>query len=345
MPDSLRVAIVGATGYAGVELLRLLRAHPHVEVVAACSRQEAGRPVAEVFPSLRGHYALNFSAPSAAELATMADLVFFATPHGAAMADVPVLLEAGVRVIDISADFRVRDAAVWSQWYGQPHTAAESLREAVYGLPEFARESIARARLIACPGCYPTAVQLALLPALRAGIVDRQGIIADCKSGVSGAGRSAKLGSLLCEAGDNFAAYAAAGHRHQPEIDQALSDMAGAPVSCLFQPHLLPQIRGIHASVYAPLTADIDDLQALYEQAYQNEPFVDVLPAGSHPQTRHVRGSNRAQLAVHRRGDRLMVFCVIDNLVKGASGQAIQCMNIMQGWSEDLALDAPALAP
>ncbi len=345
MSQNIRVAIVGATGYTGAELLRLLAAHPHAEVTAVTSRQEAGKRVDEEFPNLRGHCDLRFSEPAMPQLAQMADIVFFATPHGAAMAGVPALLEQGLRVIDLSADFRLRDAATWERWYGQPHTAPELLGEAVYGLPEFAGERIASARLVACPGCYPTAVQLALLPLLQAGLVESRGIIADCKSGVSGAGRTAKLGSLFCETADNFAAYAGAGHRHQPEIDQALGDLAGEAVQCLFQPHLLPQIRGIHASVYARLKRPGADLQGVFEEHFAAAPCVDVMPAGSHPQTRSVRGSNMARIAVRERDGMAMVFCVIDNLVRGASGQAIQCMNLMAGLPEALGLEAPALLP
>ncbi len=345
MTEKLRVAIVGATGYAGAELLRLLSAHAHVQITAVTSRQEAGRPVAEIFPHLRGHVDLCFVENSPAELASLADVVFFATPHGAAMAAVPQLLAQGVKVIDLSADFRLRDAELWQAWYGQPHTAPELLSRAVYGLPEFAAPHIANADLVACPGCYPTAVELALMPLLQANAIELDGIIADCKSGVSGAGRAAKLGTLYCEVADSFAAYASSGHRHQPEIDQALSDIAQLPVSCLFQPHLLPQIRGIHASVYAVLRQPECDLQSLFEAAYADARFVDVMPAGSHPQTRSVRGSNMARLAVTRRGDRVMVFCVIDNLVRGAAGQAIHCMNLMCGLPEAESLQLAPLLP
>ena len=345
MSSSLRIAIVGGSGYAGVELLRLLAGHPSAEVVAVTSRQEQGQAVADVFPSLRGACDLVFSAPDTAMLADTADLIFFATPHGAAMAAVPALLEAGRRVVDISADFRLRDPLQWASWYGQPHTAPALLSEAVYGLPEMSRERIAAARLVACAGCYPTAVQLALLPLLEADAVERQGIIADCKSGVTGAGRAARLHTQFAEAADNFIAYAGDGHRHQPEIEQGLSDIAGGPVDILFQPHLLPIVRGIHASVYARLRGGAIDLQALFEQRYADEPFVDVMPAGSHPQTRSVRGSNQARIAVRQRGETAMVFCVIDNLVRGASGQAIQCMNLMCGWPEHMGLTGLPLLP
>lgn len=345
MTKIVKIAIVGGSGYAGVELLRLLATHPHAQVVAVTSRQEAGRPVAEAFPNLRGVYALDFTNPSARELGQMADLVFFATPHGAAMAAVPEVLEQGARVVDISADFRLRDAEQWSHWYGQPHTAADYLAEAVYGLPEFAAAKLPAARLVAVPGCYPTAVQLALWPALAQRLVGPESIIADCKSGVTGAGRALKLGSLFAEAADNFQAYAAAGHRHQPEIDQALSDLADGPVDCHFQPHLLPQIRGIHASVYARLTDPECDVQELFEKHYRDARFVDVMPIGSHPQTRSVRGSNIARIAVHQRGRMLSIFCVIDNLVRGASGQAVQCMNLMFGLPEESGLQVPPLLP
>lgn len=343
MAKSIDVAIVGGTGYTGCELLRLLVAHPYVRLRAISSRAEAGRPVSDVFPNLRGHVDLNFCAPDAPEVAA-ADVVFFATPHGAAMASVPAMLEQGARVIDLSADFRLRDAQLWEQWYGQPHTAPELLDEAVYGLPEINGDKLPEARLVACAGCYPTSVQLAMAPALRAGIIDPASIVADCKSGVSGAGRAAKLGSLLCEAGDSMQAYAVAGHRHQPEIDQGLSDIAGEAVESLFVPHLTPMIRGIHSTVYADLRSD-DDIQSVYEAFYADMPCVDVMPAGSHPQTRSVRGANVCRLAVHRRGRRLIALAVEDNLVKGASGQAIQCMNLLFGWPETLALEQPALLP
>lgn len=345
MSDQLRVAIVGGTGYTGAELLRLLAVHPQAEVVAVTSRQESGRPVADIFPNLRGHYALSFSEPDMKALAEQADVVFFATPHGAAMAGVAELLRENARVIDLSADFRLRDQAVWEQWYGQPHTAPEYLPEAVYGLPEWSGDALAQARLVACPGCYPTSIELALMPLLKAGVIATDGLIADAKSGVSGGGRQAKLGMLFCETADSFAPYASAGHRHQPEIDQILSDMAGAPVSCLFQPHLVPQVRGIEATIYAPITAPQADLQAIFELAYADEPFVDVMPPGSHPQTRSVRGSNMARIAVTQRGQTAVVFSVIDNLARGSSAQAIQCMNIMFGLDQTIGLNAPALLP
>lgn len=341
----IRTGIIGATGYTGAELLRLLSRHPEVEVVMVTSRKEAGTRVDAMFPSLRGHLDLSFSEPDIDALAAC-DVVFTATPHGAAMALAGPLLERGVRIIDLSADFRIRDTAVFEQWYGLPHSEPAWLKQAVYGLPEINRAALAGAQLVACPGCYPTAVQLGFAPLLRAGLVDADDLIADCKSGVSGAGKELRLGSLFVEANDSFKAYASGGHRHLPEIRQGLADVAGAPVGLTFLPHLVPMNRGIHASLYARLTGEAD-LQALFESAYANEPFVDVMPAGSHPETRWVRGSNLCRLAVTRApdSDRVIVLSVIDNLTKGAAGQAVQCFNIAFGLDERLGLEMPAMVP
>jgi len=342
----VRVGIVGGTGYTGVELLRLLASHGQVEVVAITSRAECGRRVDELFPNLRGHYQLVFSEPEVTELAAC-DVVFFATPHNVAMNLVPELLAAGTRVIDLSADYRLRDAVQWSQWYGEPHASPELLAEAVYGLPEVNRAAIAGARLVACPGCYPTAVQLGLIPLLARGLVDPAHLIASAASGVSGAGRQAKLDNLLSEVSDSFKAYGVAGHRHLPEIEQGLGDVAGQPVQVTFVPHLLPMIRGIHATLFGQLRADPGDVQALYESWYADEPFVDVLPVGMLPQTRTVRGANRCQIAINipQERDTLVVMSTIDNLVKGASGQAIQNLNIMLGLPEDTGLQQIGLLP
>jgi N-acetyl-gamma-glutamyl-phosphate reductase len=343
----IRVGIVGGTGYTGVELLRLLAQHPQVEVAVITSRSEAGVRVADMYPNLRGHYDnLAFSVPDSATLGAC-DAVFFATPHGVAHALAGELLAAGTRVIDLSADFRLQDAEEWAAWYGQPHGAPELLGEAVYGLPEVNREQIRNARLIAVPGCYPTASQLGLLPLLEAGLADPSTLIADCKSGVSGAGRGAKVGSLFCEAGESMMAYSVKGHRHLPEIRQGLRRAAGGEVGLTFVPHLTPMIRGIHATLYARVADRSVDLQALYEKRYANEPFVDVMPAGSHPETRSVRGANVCRLAVHRpqQGDLVVVLSVIDNLVKGASGQAVQNLNIMFGLDERLGLGHAGMLP
>ena len=344
--SKIKVGIVGGTGYTGVELLRLLVPHPNVDVIALTSRTEAGRPVAELYPNLRGHCNLAFSDPSGPEIADC-DIVFFATPHNVAMQTVPDMIASGPRVVDLSADFRLRDSAQWSSWYGEPHAASDLLAEAVYGLPERNRESIAKARLVACAGCYPTAVQLGFLPLLEAGLIDSNSLIANAASGASGAGRQAKVDNLLTEITDSVKAYGVAGHRHLPEIEQELAVAAGAPVKLTFVPHLLPTIRGIHATLYATITGNCDDLQALFERRYANEAFVDVLPKGLYPQTRSVRGSNTCRIAVERpqNRDTVVVMSVIDNLVKGASGQAIQCMNIMLGLPESTGLNGIALMP
>ena len=341
----IKVGIIGGTGYTGVELLRLLARHPRVELACITSRAEAGRPVADLFPSLRGFVDLAFSAPDPERLAAC-DLVFSATPNGVAMQHAPGLLAAGVRLIDLAADFRLRDAATWEHWYQMTHACPDLLAEAVYGLPELNRERIRQARLVANPGCYPTAVQLALLPLLRGRLVDESVLIADAKSGVSGAGRGAAVATLFSEVADNFKAYKADGHRHLPEIRQGLAQAAGREVGLTFVPHLAPMIRGIHATCYAPLIAE-GDVQVLFESAYRGEPFVDVLPPGSHPETRSVRGSNTCRIAVHRPGggDTVVVLAVIDNLVKGAAGQAVQNMNIMFGLPEPSGLDLPPLLP
>jgi len=343
----IKVGIVGGTGYTGVELLRLLAQHPQVSVAAITSRSEAGVKVSDMYPNLRGHYdTLAFSEPDADQLGSL-DAVFFATPHGVAHALAGELLNKGTRVIDLSADFRLRDANEWAAWYAQPHGAPALLEEAVYGLPELHRERIKTARLVAVPGCYPTAVQLGYLPLLEAGLVDAGRLIADCKSGVTGAGRGAKVGSLLAEASESMKAYGASGHRHLPEIRQGLSDMHSTPVGLTFVPHLTPMIRGIHATLYATLSKAPDDLQALFERRFANEPCVDVMPAGSHPETRSVKGINTCRLAIHRpeNSDTVVVLSVIDNLVKGASGQAIQNLNLMFGFDETAGLSAPAVMP
>jgi len=275
------------------------------------------------------------------------DVVFYATPNGIAMKQVPELLARGVKVIDLAADFRLKDPAVWQQWYGMPHACPDLLAEAVYGLPEVNREAIKSARLVANPGCYPTAVQLGFLPLLSAGVIDAGSLIADAASGVSGAGRKAEITSLLCESSESLKAYGVSGHRHLPEIRQGLNAAAGLPVGLTFVPHLAPMIRGIHATLYARLTKPVDDLQALFESAYVNEPFVDVMPAGSLPETRSVKGANTCRLAVYQPqgGDTVVVLSVIDNLVKGAAGQAVQNMNLMCGFDEQAGLSHIALMP
>lgn len=339
-----KVGIVGGTGYTGVELMRLLSTHPRATLTTVTSRGNAGMPVAEMFPSLRGVLDLEFTDPDIEQLADC-DVVFFATPHGTAMQSVPQLLERGVRVIDLGPDFRLRDAAEWSQWYRQEHACPELLEEAVYGLPELNREAIRSARLVANPGCYPTCTLLAVMPLLERGLIDTERLIVDAKSGVSGAGRQAQVRTLLCEAGENFSVYGLPGHRHHPEISQQLAQIAGQQVGLVFVPHLLPMSRGMEATVYAGLARADIELQDVFERRYASETFVDVLPAGSLPDTKSVRGTNICRLAVHRSGDTVIVVSVIDNLTKGASGQAIQNMNLMLGLEETLGLQVTAVLP
>ena len=340
------IGIVGGTGYTGVELLRLLAQHPEANVRAITSRKDAGTRIADMFPSLRGRYDLAFVDPAEANLKTC-KVVFFATPHGVAMAQARELVEAGVRIIDLAADFRIKDPAVFEQWYGMPHSCPELLAEAVYGLPEMKREAIREARIVGNPGCYPTSVQLGFVPLLEAGVVDAEHLIADCKSGVSGAGRKAELGLIFSEASDNFKAYSLKGHRHHPEIVQGLGNACTTPVRLVFTPHLTPMIRGIHATLYARLTQPGVDLQSLYEKRYAGEPFVDVMPPGSTPDTRSVRAGNMCRIAVHRPqgGDIAVILAVEDNLVKGAAGQAIQNMNLMFGLPETTGLTSLPVLP
>ena len=342
----IKVGVIGGTGYTGAELLRLLTGHPNVEIAAVTSRSNQGELVSDIYPNLRGIVDVPFVTPELNNLSGC-DVVFFATPHGVAQSSVPSFLAAGIKVIDLSADFRLRDQSVWEKWYGQPHQASDMLPRAVYGLPEVNREAIVDAALVACAGCYPTSIQLGLLPLLRQGCVDSSDIIANSASGVSGAGRQANISTLLSEASDSFKAYGASGHRHQPEIEQGLEDIAGHSVGLTFVPHLLPIIRGIHTTIYANLVDLNVDIQELYEHHFKNEPFIDVLPAGSHPETRTVRGSNYCRIAVHRPNDgrKVIILVVEDNLTKGASGQAIQCMNLMFGLSETLGLMMPGLLP
>jgi N-acetyl-gamma-glutamyl-phosphate reductase len=344
----IKVGIVGGTGYTGVELLRILAQHPEARIEVITSRSEEGVAVADMFPNLRGHFDLRFSVPDTARLAAC-DVVFFATPHGVAMNSMRELLANDVRVIDLSADFRLKDADVFAKWYHEPHACPELLAEAVYGLAEVNRAKMRKARLIAAPGCYPTSVQLGLIPLLEKDLVETHTLIANSASGVSGAGKQAKIDNLYPEVNDSYKAYGVAGHRHLPEIEQGLNQAASQPVELTFVPHLVPMTRGIHSTMYARLKAGVTgtDLQALFEQRYRDEPFVDVMPKGSMPQTRSVRGANMCRLAVHQpQGrDTVVVLAAIDNLVKGASGQAVQAMNIMFDLPETFGLNAPALLP
>jgi len=346
----IKVGIVGGTGYTGVELLRLLSQHPNVELRAITSRKEDGMHVADMYPSLRGRVDIRFQTPDAAGL-EHCDVVFFATPHGVAMAQAEALLAAGVRIIDLAADFRLQDLASFERWYKMPHACPDILKESVYGLPELHRERVAKARVVGNPGCYPTTVLLGLAPLFENGqaLIDTDNIIADCKSGVSGAGRKADVPTLFSEASDNFKAYGVMGHRHHPEISEQLALLAGQPVGLTFTPHLVPMIRGMFSTLYLRIqpSARDTDFQALFEQYYANEPFVDVMPAGSLPETRSVRASNFLRIAVHRPegGNQLVVLVVQDNLTKGASGQAVQNMNLMFGLPEGAGLQQVAIMP
>lgn len=345
----IKVGIVGGTGYTGVELLRLLALHPNVELTAITSRGDAGLLVADMFPNLRGYVDLAFSDPATANL-TACDVVFFATPHGVAMSQAQALLDANVKVIDLAADFRLQDTAVFEKWYKMPHSCPDVLRDAVYGIPELNRDSIKSAKVIGNPGCYPTTVLLGLAPLLEKGYIDFSApIIADAKSGVSGAGRKAEVATLFAESSDSMKAYGVAGHRHHPEIHAQLTHLANAEVQFIFVPHLIPMIRGMLSTIYVKLTDDAQavDLQSLYEQRYQHERFVDVMPEGALPETRSVRGSNQLRIALHKQAATgyLTLVVVQDNLVKGAAGQAVQNMNIMFGLDERSGLEVLPLLP
>ena len=343
----ITVGIIGGTGYTGVELLRLLCGHPDVALNVITSRGQAGNPVADFFPSLRGHCDLDFQSPEKG-IFSRCDVVFSAAPNGVAMTYASDLITAGIKLIDLSADFRIKDTALWEKWYQMEHSCPELLAEAVYGLPEMNRESIRSANLVANPGCYPTATTLGLLPLLNADVIAHDPIIVDAKSGVTGAGRAAAVDYLYSEVADSFKAYAVAGHRHHPEIRQSLRQISGAEdIGLTFVPHLTPMLRGIHSTIYVQLTDRSADLQAIFESQYAGEPFVDVMPAGSHPDTRSVRSSNMCRIAAHKleEGNTAIILVVEDNLVKGAAGQAVQNMNLMYGLTETLGLSAVPVFP
>lgn len=336
----VNIGIVGGTGYTGIELMRILANHPQAEIKVITSRSNAGSKVSDLFPNLRGKVNLCFTEPTVDSYKNC-DLVFFATPNAVAMHEVEALLEAGIRIIDLAADFRLKDISVWEKWYGTTHVSPQSVEQAVYGLPEMNRDAIRQAQLIANPGCYVTAVTLGLLPLLENNLIKPDSIIADCKSGVSGAGRSASVANLLCETSESVKAYAVAGHRHYPEIKQNLRHV-NSQADLVFVPHLMPMVRGIHATVYTEVTGDVSDVQALFESYYAEEPFVDIMPAGTQPETRSVKGSNTCRIALQHlpESNRLIVLSVIDNLVKGAAGQAVQNMNLMFDLDESAGLDA-----
>ena len=345
----LKIAIVGASGYTGVELIRILHTHPDAAVTCVTSEQSAGKRVSEVFPSLRGRCDQVLENLEPVRIAEKADFIFTALPHKAAMEVVPTFLKLGKRVVDLSADYRLHDSGEYARWY-EPHLNPELLKKAVYGLPEIRRANIAPADLVANPGCYPTSVILGLAPLLKKKLIDFATIIADSKSGVSGAGRSAKVDNLYCEVNDGFKAYGVGGvHRHIPEIDQELSLLSGTKLAITFTPHLVPMDRGILSTIYSSPAAPVEaeELQRLYADFYRGEPFVRVLPEGCFPSTAHVRGSNFIDIGVtvDQRTGRIIVVAAIDNLVKGASGQAVQNMNIMNGFPENTGLEGLALFP
>ncbi len=356
--NTVKVGIVGGTGYTGVELLRLIAKHPNATLHTITSRKEAGMRVDALFSSLRGHIDAVFTDTATADL-TQCDVVFYATPHGVAMQSAPALLAAGVKVIDLAADFRLQDTAMFEQWYKLPHSCPDLVKEAVYGLPELNRADICQARLIGNPGCYPTTMQLGYAPLLKAGLVEPDSLIANCVSGISGAGKKAEIDFLFTETSDSFKAYGMLGHRHHPETLAQLQRInvmeATQPVALMFTPHLMPVIRGMHSTLYATLNdaglaleaSHPNALQAMFENFYANEPFVDVMPAGSTPDTRSVRASNVLRIAVHRpkKSRTVIVLVVQDNLVKGAAGQAVQCMNLMFGLPETAGLQLIPLLP
>jgi len=346
--QKLKIGVVGGTGYTGVELLRLLSAHPHTDIVAVTSRGEAGLPVADLFPSLRGHIDIVFSDPETVDL-SVCDVVFFATPHGVAMQQTPALLAANTKVIDLAADFRLQDTAAFETWYKMPHGCPDVLQQSVYGIPELNRAAIKKANVIGNPGCYPTTILLGLAPLLEQGYIDFAApIIADAKSGVSGAGKKASVATLYAEASDNMKAYGLEGHRHHPEVEAQLKQLAGADLQLIFVPHLVPMIRGMLSTIHIKLTAQAQkvDLQSLYEQRYTDEHFVDVLPQGALPETRSVRGSNQLRIALQAQENGYLTIVVVqDNLVKGAAGQAVQNMNVMFGFEESSGLNVVPLMP
>lgn len=348
---TVKVGIVGGTGYTGVELLRMLTLHPSAKVTMITSRKEAGTRLDAMFPSLRGRCDLVFSDTATADL-TKCDVVFYATPHGVAMADAAKLVAAGVKIIDLAADFRFKDLSVFEKWYKLPHACPDLAAEAAYGLAELNRDAIKKARIVGNPGCYPTTMQLGFYPLLKAGIVDASHLIAACASGVSGAGKKADMDLIFSEASDNFKAYGVSGHRHHPETEARLQEMTGDKVGLLFTPHLVPMIRGMHSTLYARLNSkglslSNEQVQALFVDAYGDEQFVDVMPFGSMPDTRSTRGGNTLRIALHRPqgGDTLIVLVAQDNLVKGAAGQAVQCMNLMFGLPEAAGLSTLPLSP
>lgn len=344
----IKVAIAGASGYTGLELLRLLIKHPHVEITAITSEKHQGQKLADVFPSFGGFSELLFQSLTSG-IADECDILFLALPHTTAMNQIPAFLKGNCRVIDLSADFRLKSQVTFEQWYSVPHEQKEALDQAVYGLPELHRDSIRSAKLVANPGCYPTSVTLALAPLMQTDWVDLDTIIADCKSGVSGAGRKLAINTQFSECNEAVSAYGLATHRHTPEIEQEISALAGREIRVTFSPHLMPMTRGMLSTIYINLKKDLEleELGKHYREYYKNEPFVRILNLGTFANTHHVAGSNFCDigLQIDARNRRIILTSAIDNLVKGAAGQAVQNMNIMLGLDEKTALDSPGLFP
>ncbi|MEW6053912.1 MAG: N-acetyl-gamma-glutamyl-phosphate reductase [Nitrospirota bacterium] len=344
-----KVFICGGSGYTGAELLRILANHPGVEITGATSERSAGKTVTELFPHLHHYSSLTYEPLRPEDVLQKADIFFMALPHGESQRAVDYFFRHGKTVIDLSADYRLRDAGTYAQWYSVPHKFPATLKKAVYGLPEIYRNRIRKARLIANPGCYPTGALLGMLPALRHRLIGLSGIVIDSKSGTSGAGRKADLALSFCEVNEGFRAYAVGTHRHTPEIEQEVSGLSGREVTVNFTPHLLPVDRGILSTIYAPLAkkADAEEIAKIYRKTFLREPFVRVLPYGVYPNITHVRGTNFCEvgLKLNERTGTLIIVTAIDNLVKGASGQAVHNMNIMLGLDEKTALNAPALLP
>lgn len=348
MSHKIPIAIIGATGYTGAELMRLLLTHPRAEVVAITSRQHTGVAFADLYPAFTGVTELKFTKLNFTALAKKIKAAFLCLPHHESMTVAKGLRVRGIKVFDLSADFRIKNVRTYEEWYGK-HSQKKLIKEAVYGLPELYRGAIKKAALVAVPGCYPTGALLALAPLLKRGMIAGEGIIIDAKSGTSGAGRTAKLQSLFCEVNESFQAYSVGVHRHSPEIEQVLSDFAGEPVKILFTPHLVPMDRGIFTTAYCRPLQKFSAAEVVEQlrQFYNNEKFIRVLDVGSYPSTKAVRGSNFCHIGVFvdEKTDHLVVLSAIDNLTKGASGQAVQCFNLVFGFAESLGLNNCALIP
>ena len=345
----LKVAICGGSGYTGSELLRILLAHPKVEVTAVTSEQSAGKSPVDLFPHLPQYAHLTYEPLDKKVLLKKADLFFMALPHAASQEAVDFFYKKGKKVLDLSADYRLKNPLVYEQWYKTPHNFTKTLEKAVYGLPEIYRKKIKTTSVVAVPGCYPTSVLLGLYPLLKDDVIDTSTLVIDSKSGTSGAGRKSDVTLSFCEVNEGFKAYAVASHRHTPEIEQELSAIVKRPVAINFTPHLLPVNRGMLSTMYCRLRkrAEIEDVERMYAKAYAHEPFVRVLKTGAFPNISAVKGTNRCDIGfvINDRTSTVIVVSAIDNLVKGAAGQAVQCMNLVMGYPETTALEGAAACP